>query len=334
MFYRCLFIPDWNIERASAIEISYQSIPGIMKMEDTKDINTNSGDRKLALKVSTISIVINLVLSVAKLVVGIMANSGAMVSDAVHSLSDVFSTFIVIIGVNISSKKSDDEHPYGHERLESVASIILASILFSTGVGIGVSGIGKIVNGNYGALKVPGMIALMTAIISIAVKEWMYWFTRSAAKKINSGVLMADAWHHRSDALSSVGAFIGIAGARLGFPVMDPVASVAISIFIVKAAFDIFKEAVDKMIDRACDEETIKRMEQLIDSQEDVLQIDKFRTRLFGSKIYVEVEIAADGKLTLDQSHEIANRVHDVIEQEFPEVKHCMVRVNPKNITV
>ncbi len=286
--------------------------------------------KQIAMKVSAISIVVNLSLSLIKLVAGIVANSGAMISDAVHSASDVFSTFIVIIGVNISSKKSDKEHPYGHERFESVAAIILAVILFVTGVAIGVGGVGKIVAGNYGELKVPGLLALMAAIVSIAVKEWMYWFTRAAAKKTNSGALMADAWHHRSDALSSVGAFIGILGARMGFPILDPVASVVICIFIGKASFDIFKDAIDKMIDKSCDEETVKRMEHIICSQEGVLQIDKIRTRLFGTKIYVDIEIAADRELTLDKAHEIAERVHDAIEKEFVEVKHCMVHVNPK----
>lgn len=299
-------------------------------MEPTIQTNKTSGDTQIAMKVSVINIVVNLALSLAKLIAGIVANSAALISDAVHSASDVFSTFIVIIGVKISSKKSDQEHPYGHERMECVASIILAVILFATGIGIGVSGIEKIAAGNYGELKVPGLIALIVAIGSIVVKEWMYWFTRAAAKKINSGALMADAWHHRSDALSSIGAFVGILGARMGFPVLDSVASLVICIFIVKVSYDIFKDAIDKMVDKSCNEETIKMMQDLIKNQEGVLHIDSLRTRLFGARIYVDVEIAADGKLTLDESHEIAEQVHDAIKNEFLEVKHCMVHVNPK----
>lgn len=299
-------------------------------MEETKQSNNPIADKKVAMKVSTTSIIVNLILSLVKLIAGVVGNSGAMISDAVHSASDVFSTFIVMVGVNISSKKSDEEHQYGHERLECVAAIILGGILFATGIGIGLSGIEKIVAGNYKVLKVPGRMALMTATFSIAVKEWMYWFTRRVAKKINSGALMADAWHHRSDALSSVGAFVGIFGARLGFSVLDSVASVIICIFIGKASFDIFKDAIDKMIDKSCDEEMVKRMEQVINNQEGVLQIDDIRTRLFGTKIYVDIEIAADNTLTLEESHEIAQQVHDAIEREFVEVKHCMVHVNPK----
>lgn len=284
---------------------------------------------KLAMKVSKITIIINLVLSLFKFMAGLLASSGAMISDAIHSASDVFSTFIVIIGVKISNKQSDKEHQYGHERMECVASLILAIILLATGIGIGVAGVKKILNGNYDELQMPGILALIAAIISIVVKEWMYWYTRAAAKKINSGALMADAWHHRSDAMSSVGALIGIFGARIGFPVLDPVASVVICLFIVKAAYDIFKDAIDKMIDKSCDDNTVERMRSLISEQEGVEGIDEIKTRLFGAKIYVDIEIAADGELTLLQSHHIAEIVHDAIEQEFKTVKHCMVHVNP-----
>ena len=157
----------------------------------------------------------------------------------------------------------------------------------------------------------------------------MYWFTRAGAKKINSGALMADAWHHRSDALSSVGAFIGIFGARLGFPILDPIASIVICLFIGKAAYDIFKDAIDKLVDKSCEPELVEEMREVILEQEGVLAIDDIRTRLFGAKTYVDIEIAADGNKTLIEAHNIAQKVHDVIEREFTMVKHCMVHVNP-----
>lgn len=288
-----------------------------------------SVDKKIAMRVSTVSIVVNVMLSIFKLFAGIFAKSGAMISDAIHSASDVFSTFIVIIGVNIANKKSDKEHQYGHERLECIASIILAVILFATGIGIGIDGIKKIMEGNYGNLKIPGVLALIAAVVSIVVKEWMYWYTRSAAKKINSGALMADAWHHRSDALSSIGAFIGIFGARLGFPILDPIASVIICIFIGKAAFDVFKDSIDKLVDKSCDDVIVKKMRTIIMNEDGVIRIDSLRTRLFGAKIYVDIEIAADGSKTLTDTHEIAERVHNVVELNFESVKHCMVHVNP-----
>lgn len=285
---------------------------------------------KTAMRVSVVSIIVNLLLSILKLFAGIFAKSGAMISDAVHSASDVFSTFIVMIGVTVSEKKSDKEHPYGHERLECVASIILATILALTGLGIGSTGLTKVMDGNYGELQIPGMAALAAAIISIAVKEWMYWYTRAAAKKINSGALMADAWHHRSDALSSVGAFVGIFGARMGFPVFDPAASIVICIFIEKAAWDIFKDAVDKMVDKSCSDDVVQKMRETILGQQGVEGIDDLRTRLFGPKIYVDVEILVNGEKSLTEAHAVAEGVHDAIEKNFSNVKHCMVHVNPR----
>ena len=286
-------------------------------------------EKKTAMRVSAVTIAWNVILSIFKLIAGVVGHSGAMISDAVHSASDVFSTIIVILGINIASRQSDDDHQYGHDRLECVAAILLAVVLFATGIGIGIGGINKIIEGTAGKDEIPGMIALIAAVASIVVKEGMFWYTRSAAKKINSGALMADAWHHLSDALSSVGALIGIGGARLGFPVLDPIASVIICVFIVKAAYDIFKDAIDKMVDKSCDEETEEKMRRLIEEQQGVLKVDVLRTRLFGAKMYVDIEIAADGDITLREGHEIAQVVHDKVEEEFPLVKHCMVHVNP-----
>ena len=294
--------------------------------------NMDMENQKTAMRVSAVSIGVNILLSVGKLLAGILGHSGAMVSDAVHSASDVFSTIIVIVGVRISGKASDRNHPYGHERLECVASIILATILFATGVGIGVNGLKTVLQGNYEELPIPGIMALAAAVISIAAKEWMYWYTRAAAKRIRSGALMADAWHHRSDSLSSVGAFVGIAGSRMGFPILDSAASVVISIFIGKAAYDIFMDAVDKMVDKACDKETEETLRKIALSQKGVLGIDRLMTRQFGAKMYVDMEIAADGNKTLYETHEIAEQVHNAIEAHFPDVKHCMVHVNPADI--
>lgn len=295
----------------------------------------NSSDKngflKTAMRVSAVSVGVNIFLSLLKLLAGLIAGSGAMVSDAVHSASDVFSTFIVMIGVSLSEKKPDKEHPYGHERLECVASVLLAVVLAATGIGIGYSGVMKIVRSGEQELAVPGLLALIAAVVSVIVKEAMFRYTARAAKRINSGALMADAWHHRSDALSSVGSFAGILGARLGAPVLDPVASVIICLFIEKAAVEIFRDAVDKMIDRSCSEEYNEKMKRVILDTEGVIGIDEFRTRLFGSKVYVEVEIVMDSDKSLVEAHNTAETVHDTIEEQFPEVKHCMVHVNPEN---
>lgn len=284
---------------------------------------------KVAVRVSKVTIVANFVLAAFKLLAGVVAHSGAMISDAVHSASDVFSTIVVIIGIKIAGKESDKEHPYGHERMECVAAVVLATALAITGLGIGGSAVRAIASGSYDEAAVPGFLALIAAVISIAVKEAMFWYTRSAAAKVDSSALMADAWHHRSDALSSVGALIGIAGARMGYPVLDTVASLVICVFIEKAAYEIFMDAIDKMVDKACDDETQDQIRTCVLEQEGVLGIDLLQTRVFGNKIYVDLEIRADGNKRLRETHGIAERVHDRIEQNFPKIKHIMVHVNP-----
>ena len=285
--------------------------------------------QKVANKVSIVTIIGNIILSVMKLLAGVIAHSNAMISDAVHSASDVFSTFIVMIGIKLSSKSADKEHPYGHERLECVAAIVLSIVLFITGLGIGSNALKAVTQGDYDHLQVPGILALIAAIVSIVSKEAMYWYTRHYAKKIDSSALMADAWHHRSDALSSVGALVGIAASRMGYPLMDPLASLVICVFIEKAALDIFKDAINKMVDKACDENTEQAIRECAEKQPGVIRVDMLKTRVFGNKIYVDLEIGADGNETLRDAHAVAERVHDHIEKEFPKVKHIMVHVNP-----
>lgn len=285
--------------------------------------------KRVANRVAFITILENALLSIFKLFAGFFAKSNAMISDAIHSASDVFSTIVVLIGVKLASKDSDKEHPYGHERLECVAAILLSMVLLFTGLEIGSKAFENIISGEYGNLERPGMLALVAAIVSIVTKELMYWYTRYHAKKIDSSALMADAWHHRSDALSSVGALVGIGGAMLGYPIMDSIASLVIFVFIAKAAYDIFKDAIDKMVDHSCDEETERKIYEAVMEHEEVLGIDLLQTRIFGNKIYVDVEIQVNGTYTLQEAHKIAEEVHENIEQTFPKVKHVMVHVNP-----
>ncbi len=284
-------------------------------------------EKKEANRVSVITIVINLLLSALKFIVGVVGNSQALVSDAVHSASDVISTVAVIFGVNMSAKQSDSCHPYGHERIESIFSIILSVMLFATGIGIGASAVQIIISG--AEIEIPSATALVVAVISIVVKEWMYHYTKHTAKRIDSSAMLADAWHHRSDALSSVGSFVGIGGAILGYPVFEPIASIIICVFIVKAAYDIFIDAADRLVDRACSDEEIENISNCVMEIGGVIRIDKLLTRRFGSKIYVDLEIAEDGNITLTQAHNIAEAVHDNIEQKIKNVKHCMIHVNP-----
>ena len=287
-------------------------------------------EEAIAMRISRNSILVNILLSISRLVAGLAGRSSAMISDSIHSASDVFSTIVVIAGVKISNRESDKNHPYGHERLESVASIILATILAITGIGIGYGGIQTIMAGSKGGdIPIPSMLPLVAAIVSVVVKEGMYWYTMHGAKQINSGALKADAWHHRSDALSSVGSFVGILGAKMGYPLFDPIASVIICIFILKAAVEIFMDAVGKMTDEACDDATEEKIRETVQAQQGVMEIDDLKTRLFGNKIYVDIEISVDGNVSLYEAHGIAEKVHDEVEASSPLVKHCMVHVNP-----
>jgi len=263
------------------------------------------------------------------LIAGIVANSGAMVSDAIHSASDVVSTLIVIAGIKMSERASDKGHQYGHDRMECIASVLLSVVLFATGVMLGYGALVKIFSGDYESLAMPGSLALWAAVLSIVVKEGLYHYTMHTAKAINSTALKADAWHHRSDSLSSVGSFIGIFGAMLGFKVLDPVAGFVICLFILKAAVDIFRQSMDQMVDKSCDDVTVMNIRNIVLSVKGVERLDLLKTRMFGSKIYVDVEFGADGDMSLYEAHKIAERVHKKIEDEMPEVKHCMVHVNP-----
>ena len=286
-------------------------------------------NQSLALSTVKKGIALNVFLAASKFAAGILGHSAALVSDAVDSASDIFSNLIVMAGIKISHKASDMEHQYGHERMECVASIIMSALLALAGAGIGFAGIQKILHFSAeGELAAPDGITLAVATLAIISKEAMYWYTRSVAKKINSGALLADALHHRNDALTSVGSLIG-SGAMLGYPIFDPLAAIAICLMIIKGAYDVFTDAIDRMVDRSCDEETVEKMQELIAAQKGVDHVDKLQTRIFGSRVYVDVEISADDHLTLVEAHAIAENIHEQIEKQFPEVKHCMVHINP-----
>lgn len=285
----------------------------------------------LAYKVSIISIIVNVILFILKLIAGIIGHSKAMISDAIHSASDIISTIIVIIGIFISRKQSDEKHPYGHEKFECIAAIILSAMLFGLGISICLEGINSIIHATYLTTKTPTLVALTAAIVSIITKEWMYRFTVSASIKENSNALHADAWHHRSDALSSIGALIGIGASMLGFKIFDPIASIIIAVCIIKAAFDILIDGINKMVDTSASNEVLESIAEIIKREKKIKNIDSIKTRLFGSKLYVDLEIAVDKNLTLIEAHDIAHSVHDSIEENIKNCKHCMVHVNPYN---
>lgn len=279
-------------------------------------------------KISIYSIIFNLLLSVFKFIFGFIGHSKTIIVDGIHSLSDVLSTIIIIIGFFISNKDNDDEHPYGHERFECVASIILSILLFVTSILLFDKSILGIINHSSNDIK-PDVSTIIIALISIFVKELMFQYTMFFAKKNNSISLKADAWHHRSDALSSIVALVSIILARYGFFIFDQIGSIIICIFIFKVAFDIFKESINMMLDKSCDKIFEDELKNIINKYDDVKHIDLLKTRQFANKAYVDIEIAVDKNMSVYDSHKIAELIHNEIEDSFKNVKHCMIHINP-----
>lgn len=299
-----------------------------------KEIITNENEIKRATaKMAGVGIVGNVFLAVFKLAAGILGHSAAMLSDSMHTVSDVFATLIAYIGVTISKKQADKKHPYGHERLECMASLLLAVILFVTGTGIGWSCAKSIADGSYKEMALPGIMPVIAAAVSIIVKEAMFWYTMYYAKKLRSSAFKADAWHHRTDALSSVGALIGIIGARHGFPVLDQIAGIIICVMILGVAISIFRDAAEKLLDTSCDEQYETELRDFIErvsaEKNYDIGIDSLLTRKFGEKIYTELEISVNGSMSLNDAHDIAESLHNSIEKEYPDIKHVMIHVNP-----
>lgn len=281
-------------------------------------------------RVSAVTIAVNAFLAVIKLTAGLVANSAAMVSDAVNSITDVFSSFIVIIGIRLSKKTADEDHNYGHEKIESITTLCLAAIIAFTAFMIGVNGVRSIERVLAGeVIPVPGMLALVAAVVSIGVKEWMYHYTVRTAKAVDSTALLAGAWDHRSDALSSTGGLIGIGGAILGLPILDPIASIVIALFILRVAFNIARVAVDQLTDKAADKETHRKICEIIEGVEGVAHVDSLYTRWHVNKLCLDVRISIPGDLTVKQGHEISHNVENAIYAKYHNIKSCIVHVNP-----
>lgn len=281
---------------------------------------------KLGLKTSIVTIIINVLLSIIKVVAGIIGKSSAMLADGVHTLSDVLTTVVVLIGLKVSSKEPDEDHPYGHEKYELIFAKILSIFLALTGFFIGYNGLKALINGN---IATPGRIALLAALISIISKEIMYRYTSKVAKKIKSFSMEADAWHHRSDALSSIGTFVGILGARLGLRILDPITAIIVSILIIKVGVDLYLKSIRGLVDESARDETVEKIENIILSVKEVKNITDLKTRVSGNRIYVDVNITVDANMTVEEGHDIAERVHKLVDAEVEDVKYCMVHVEP-----
>ena len=284
-------------------------------------------------KVTLVGSIVNLLLVVFKFIAGILGHSAAMTADAVHSLSDFITDVIVIIFVGISAKPQDESHDYGHGKFETLASFFVALALLGAAGGIIVSGGGKLMawlNGE--ELKAPGMLALWAALLSIALKEVLYHYTAIKGRKLNSQVMIANAWHHRSDSLSSIGAAIGIGGAIwLGnrWTVLDPLASVVVGLMLVKVACDLLKVNIGELTEGSLPADTEEEIVRIIESEPGVSEPHHLRTRRIGNRIAIDTHIRLDGRMTLSEAHQKATTIEHRLKERFGAQTHVTIHMEP-----
>ena len=285
-------------------------------------------------KVTLVGGVANLLLLGFKFIAGTVGHSGAMLADAVHSLSDFLTDVVVLIFVGISAKPQDRSHDFGHGKFETIATLFIGLALVAAAIGIVVSGAGKLAAWLQGEdLPSPGMMALWGALVSIAVKEILYQYTARKGRKLESKAVLANAWHHRSDALSSIGAAIGIGGAILlgnRWTVLDPLASIVVGAMLVKVAWDLLAPSIGELTEQSLPDGTEQEMIGLIESVEGVCQPHNLRTRRIGNRIAAEVHIRLDGSLSLNEAHEKASAIERLFKERFGENAHIIIHMEPR----
>ena len=297
----------------------------------TKEINREKEIYKITLWGS----LVNFLLLVFKFVAGFVGNSAAMIADAVHSLSDFITDIIVILFVRVSSMPKDENHHYGHGKYETLATAIIGVVLFAVGVGILVNAVEAIIDFFHGKeLAAPNILALGAAAVSIVFKEALYQYTVYKGKNLNSNAVMANAWHHRSDALSSIGTLLGISGAMfLGekWRVLDPIAAFLVSIFILKVAIELTKASLEELLEKSLPKKTQEKILNIIHSFPEVKSPHNLRTRHIGSNIAIEFHIRMDGNLSLNEVHEITKRMENALKAEFGPLTHIGIHMEPIN---
>jgi cation diffusion facilitator family transporter len=285
-------------------------------------------------KVTMVGGAVNVVLLLFKFVAGIVGHSAAMVADAVHSLSDFVTDVIVLVFVHISGKPKDKSHDYGHGKFETLAMTVIGLALLVVAVGIVYSGMTKIIDWANGTdLEAPGMLALWAALLSIVLKEGVYRYSMVKARELNSQAVEANAWHHRSDALSSLGTAIGIGGAIfLGkrWTVLDPIASVVVGMFIVKVAIDLLRRGIGDLMEQSLPDAVEEEMLQMVEAIPGVVEPHNLRTRRIGNHYAIELHIRMDGDISLRESHDKASEVEDMLRNRYGEDTHVAVHVEPK----
>ena len=285
-------------------------------------------------KVTLLGSAVNVVLMLFKFVAGFFGHSSAMIADAVHSLSDFATDLVVLAFVRISHKPKDKDHDYGHGKYETLATTLIGVALFAVAAGILVEGGKKIAFwAQGGTLTQPGMLALWAALISILLKELIFQYTRRKAKTLNSQAMEANAWHHRSDALSSIGTAVGIGGAIIGgerWAVLDPIASIVVGALIVKVAVDLLRKGLGELMEQSLPEEVENEILTIVNSVPDVIEPHDLCTRRIGNHYAIEMHILMDGDLPLKQAHDKATEIEQKLKERYGEETHVSIHVEPK----
>ncbi|MBU0579559.1 MAG: cation diffusion facilitator family transporter [Candidatus Margulisbacteria bacterium] len=277
------------------------------------------------IKATLISILINFFLVIIKFSAGFFGQSQAMIADAAHSFSDFISDFVVYFGFKIAKKPKDATHPYGHGKVETIVGLIIGFMLLAIGFEIFMQACGSFKTN----IPRPSILALNAAILSIIFKEWLYQYNVNIGKLLKSPALIANAWHHRSDAYSSIAALVGITAARLGYPWMDPVAAIVVGIFVVKVALEILWETASELSEKSIDKKTIQKIKEIVKKVKGVKSMHKLRTRKFGAEIILDLHIQVQPNLTVEQGHLIATQVKNVIKKEITNVQSVLVHTEP-----
>ncbi len=284
-------------------------------------------------EVTLIGSFINILLTAGKITAGIAGKSSAMIADGVHSLSDLLTDIIVIIFVGVSGKERDSDHRYGHGKYETFATMLVSLILFLVGTGIFWSGARKVIDSINGlSIEQPGLIALYAALVSILSKEALFWYTKIAGRDINSQALVANAWHHRSDAFTSMGTALGISGAIfLGekWRILDPVAGIIVSLFILKIAWKIANPSVKELLESSLPAETENDISEIINTTPGVECFHNLRTRKIGEAIAIDVHVKVDKELSVESSHQIASEIENSLREKFGSHSHIGIHIEP-----
>lgn len=305
----------------------------ILKFENNKSLKKFKVKSKTssAIKISIFNICLNIILSCFKFFAGIFGNSYALVADGFHSLSDVFVGLIVMIGIKISAKKPDEKYEYGYGKIESIYAIFLSFILFDVGLFIGFTAVKSLISKSYLSQEIPSKIALISSIISIALKIIMFTTTLTISKKTFSNSLKADAWHQFSDALSEVAIFLGVFGAMLGLKITDTIASFFISLVIIKVSIDIFKDSSKKITDYSAGKNLKIQIQNCLKGAPYVQSIHLLKTKISGNEIAVEIEIIANDDLTIKSACILSNKIKYKIFNLNESIKTCNVLFLPKS---